>query len=512
MPTTSGLDATFPYPTAKIARIKDARLGLLRYALTCIIIVYVVGFQILWKGNHLETREIAGVNQLQLDHPTSNNCNPRHVECMQNFTSLSRLPYCAQSHAAGSIKLPCEYWDAQKLSQLTDQGLMIPTHISTFYQTDGCKPSAANNWTCVGYLYDYLDKKGNTQSNRGAATPIDDIFIADVERYTLLIDHSAHFSSGPQTYASRMQGYWLDCKHEGESDAGCSRVPIKCVHANCVKGSAEAQTTESRPTFRGDQRSLSLAGASNHEWHDEEEDGDAFAALQVQTGKELYTSRGSQSRTITTPISEVAIPAHETRISEPAISDPRPQGNLESVGVAAIAEGDVFSIGMLLRAANVSLDRRKHDVPSWVGGSYRSSGFVLLIRIHYTNIESWLGMKVLPWANTGPNMHYTYGISKHSSQDDFMLRQVHSRGPDDPKQARVVKEYHGIRVMIEQSGSVAVWDNIQLLLILTTTLALMAVANCITETVALHCMPESDKYWSIKFERPKATKEVEGSD
>jgi len=109
-------------------------------------------------------------------------------------------------------------------------------------------------------------------------------------------------------------------------------------------------------------------------------------------------------------------------------------------------------------------------------------------------------------------MHYTYGISKHSSQDDFMLRQVHSRGPDDPKQARVVKEYHGIRVMIEQSGSVAVWDNIQLLLILTTTLALMAVANCITETVALHCMPESDKYWSIKFERPKATKEVEGSD
>lgn len=195
-----------------------------------------------------------------------------------------------------------------------------------------------------------------------------------------------------------------------------------------------------------------------------------------------------------------------TPASAPGTKAPARAENLESLGVVSLGQGDIFSIGMLLKAANVSLDMRRHHVPAWVGGSYRSSGFVLVIRIHYSNVEPWLGLKVLPWNFMGPTLHYSYRITKHASHDDFMLRQVHERGQSELKGSREVKEFHGIRILIEQSGSVAVWDNIQLLLILTTTLALTAVAHCITDTVALHFMPESDAYRAIKYERPRAKK------
>jgi len=513
------LDTVVPYPTPKIARIKDSKLGLLRYALMFLIMVYVVGYQIMWRGNHLETQDLAGVYQLQLDHPTRNYCDPIDVECMQNFTSMSALPYCSQSPEAGPIKLPCKYFDAQQLWQLTDQGMMIPTHMSTFYQTRGCVPSIDNDWSCVGWLYDFLDKNGQVQEKRGQASPISDIFIADLERYTLLIDHSARAGGGTRSYASDMVGYWLDCNTDDDADTGCVPRPISCGHESCLDKTyslPETRGAESRPTFRGDRRSLSFVQTGSKvkskrrkesraseqmapgESHD---DSDAMAALQLEKGEDLLQSRGLQSSR--------ADNETEPEATEPdGHKVPARVNNLGSLGAVSLLQGDIFTIGMLLRAANVSLDNRRHNVPSWVGGSYRSSGFVLVIRIHYTNIESWLGLKVLPWIPSGPTMHYTYRITKHASHDDFMLKHVRPGGKGEPKNSRVVTEYNGIRVLIEQSGSVAVWDNIQLLLILTTTLALMAVATCITDCVALNCMPESAAYHAVKFERPRSEKKA----
>jgi len=514
----SGLDSLFPYPTQKIARIRDSRIGLLRYALMSLILIYVVGYQIMWRGNHLEMHDMAGVYEMQLDQPTRNSCNAMNVECMQNFTSLSQLSYCSQCPESGPIKLPCQYWDAHQLGQLTDGGLMIPTHVSTYYQTNGCKPSAANNWTCVGWVWDFLDKKGQVQSKpRGQASPANEVFVADVERFTVTIDHSVRSTLGHRYYASDMVGYVLDCDQD-ESDAHCVARPIACRHSKCkaqTLGENRA-TSESVLKFRGDRRSLSLAGTKaatsqklrrspdmntlepdieDDEWdgreqNEHDDEADDVAALQLQKGED----RAGKGPTTPTPES-----------SDAPHGAPGRAENIESLGVVSIAEGDMFSIGELLKAANVSLDRRRHHVPSWVGGTYRSSGFVLVIRVHYSNIESWLGAKVLPWNVFGPTMHYTYRITKHASHDDFMLSKVHAGGSTAPKHSRKLTEFHGIRVLIEQSGSVAVWDNIQLLLILTTTLALMAVSTCITDTIAMNCMPQSEEYSSIKFERPKKT-------
>jgi len=535
----NGIGGKFPYPTVKTARIKDSRLGLARYAFMVLIFVYVVGYQIMWRGNHLEMHDLTGVYQLNFDHPTMKSCDSTNVECGQNFTSLSKLSYCSQAPESAPIKLPCQYWDAHQLGQLTDQGLMIPSHILTFYQQNGCKPSAANNWTCNGWLYDFLDNKGHVQPKRRQASPASEIFVADVERFTLTIDHSVRSTLGHRYYPSEMVGYILDCEHENKSDNACIPRPIPCGHKSCMPPTLvqNRAAIEDHQEFRGDRRSLTLLGLGDGahtverkrqsrsfsktalEPDIEDAEPDNVAVLQLQGGEELL--RKTQSAAAQ-PGSTPAAPApaddkagegeddQEDKWGE--VAAPGRAIDIESLGAVSIPEGDLFSIGQLLKAANVSLDKRRHNVASWIGGTYRSSGFVLVIRIHYSNVESWLGTKVLPWNPAGPSLHYTYRITQHASHDDYMLSKVHDGGSSLPKNTRILSEFHGIRVLVEQTGSVATWDNIQLLLILTTTLALSAVATFITDTLALNCMPQSEEYSAIKFEAPKKSEAKAGDD
>jgi len=477
--------------------------------------------------------ELTGVYQLRFDHPTMNSCDSTNVECGQNFTSLSKLSYCSQSPDSSAVKKPCEYWDCNQLGQLTDSRLMIPTHILTYYQNNGCHPAAGNNWSCNGWLYDYLDTKGQIQPKRRQAKPASEIFVADVERFTLTIDHSVRSTLGHRFYPSEMVGYILDCDQTiATRDSGCVPRPIACAHKNCLPKTLlqnQVQREESSK-FRGDRRSLTLPGRGSSvrkvkpkrqfmasrkkslEADIEDTEPDTVAVLQLQGGKELLLNSQSataQRRSTPAPTDDKA-EEREEHIADTwgEAEAPGRATDIESMGAVSRDGGDMFSIGRLLKAANVSLDKRRHNVASWIGGTYRSSGFVLVIRVHYSNVESWLGTKVLPWNPTGPNLHYTYRVTKHASHDDYMLSKVHDGGSDLPKNTRILQEFHGIRVLIEQTGSVAAWDNIQLLLILTTTLALSAVATFITDTLALNCMPQSEEYSAIKFEPARQKSEA----
>merc|ERR1719217_1923825 len=125
---------------------------------------------------------------------------------------------------------------------------------------------------------------------------------------------------------------------------------------------------------------------------------------------------------------------------------------LDKDGMISDTFGDVFLVSKLLDMANMSLDaRRPHfredDFPPGVSASYRSSGFILVVRVFYTNDESWIGLKCFPWNKWGPNIHYIYSITKHASDDDYVLSKMHVL--NQTSQERVVKNYHGIRVMVE---------------------------------------------------------------
>lgn len=493
----SPLDQFFPYPTPKIARIKDSRLGLLRLSLIFGISAYVLLYQIMWKGNHLEMAEITGVHQMTLSHPTKGNCNPMDVSCMQNFSSMSELPYCAQSPIQSSIHLPCEFWDAASLRQITDEGMLIPTHYSQFKQTQGCKPSVVNNWTCVGWLYDFMDKKGHVQLVRGQAKPLRDIFIADVERFTLRIDHSVKSHVGARAYDYQMAGSLLECT----SSSNCTQRPLVCTR---TEGCPDGPLIANAPLVNQKPSPPRVRGSSS-----------PLALLQTDVKPGKWAPARSRSKPDAKQRQRPVLAADKDTQRSPSAATNETSGTpglwAPELIFESTDEGDVFSIATLLRAANVSMDQRRHSAPSYIGGSYRSSGFVLVIRLYYSNHEPWLGLKVWPWRKEGPQMRYTYRITKHASHEDFVLRKV---APGSTSENRTIDEYHGIRILLEQSGVIAVWDDLQLLLILTTTLALMAISSCITDTAALYILPQKDEYWAIKYERPrkKQAYEIQDSD
>lgn len=360
---------------------------------------------------------------------------------------MSTLEYCRQHNFTGTYQKPCEYWDAVSLMKRTTEGTLVPTRAMTFMQQRGCIPSEKNDWSCGGPLYQFMTSEHKTEEasdENSYARPIRDVFIADVDRFKLLLDHSAHSDAGVSAYSFEMAGQWLYCNDPDKGDEQCTRSPLICDETACPEGSISS--------------------------------ADLLASQDVPVGGILVQN---QSATVST---NVDVPK-----------------NASHKHVLSTRHGDVITVSQLLSAAGVNLDMPE----SQSNETFRSGGFALVVRILYSNDEPWIGMKVFPWRSTGPPMHYTYHIRKHATALTH-LREVVSENVERgfSNETRIVNEYHGVLFIVEQYGSIKVWDTTHLLVILTTTLALLAVANCILEVVAMRCLDESTSYEHLKYESP----------
>lgn len=224
------------YPTAKIVRIRNLKLGVLRWALLASVFGYIIFYQILFKGNHLNLAPVKGVHGFRLQHPTVSECDDFRLSCAPDFASMSTLEYCRQHNFTGTYQKPCEYWDAVSLMKRTTEGTLVPTRAMTFMQQRGCIPSEKNDWSCGGPLYQFMTSEHKTEEasdENSYARPIRDVFIADVDRFKLLLDHSAHSDAGVSAYSFEMAGQWLYCNDPDKGDEQCTRSPLICDETAC---------------------------------------------------------------------------------------------------------------------------------------------------------------------------------------------------------------------------------------------------------------------------------------
>lgn len=452
-------DDVLAYQTPKVVKIRERKLGCMKITLMVIIIFYILIFTVFFQGKHLKVGGINGVFRLTLQHPTKNMCNPFHMACKHNFTKLQELPYCSQSDKEGAlVKRECQYWDMLDLVRPSDQGMFIPTRVETFHQKRACEPSAANNWECSGYLYQFVNKDGEVASGEGAAEPHSDVFMAEPERFTLLVDHSFRGSKGVSRDDFSMNGYWLDCPAvepgQAEDRSACKANPVYCVHNNCPDGAPKmGQEKESLLEFASAVVDKSVAFSRR----------DSFVTGQA--------SELEQERSLST----ARILASE---NQPAV---------------AVKKGDVFSLKHLMEIAHYD---DFDGAGGFKEGSVRSRGTVLVISIEYTNVQKWMGLMVNPWNPFGPRPWYHYRVTKRPVYD-YMVRDT----SDDPaKSTRKVREWHGIRVVVEQNANIAVWDTAQLILTLTTALGLLAVSNAITDFLAISVFKRGKEYADCKYE------------
>ena len=138
------VDSLFAYPTVKIVRIRDSRLGLFKMFLIFCITLYV-GLIQLWKDSgYLATEKVSGITRFTLQQPTVNDCSPTNADCMNDFDPLSELAYCSQSSLpyAGE-KNPCQYYENVGLQQMFESSILVTTRVTTRAESLVCNATLA---------------------------------------------------------------------------------------------------------------------------------------------------------------------------------------------------------------------------------------------------------------------------------------------------------------------------------------------------------------------------------
>eukprot|EP00929_Paragymnodinium_shiwhaense_P050020 TRINITY_DN25210_c0_g1_i1.p1 TRINITY_DN25210_c0_g1~~TRINITY_DN25210_c0_g1_i1.p1 ORF type:complete len:500 (-),score=73.04 TRINITY_DN25210_c0_g1_i1:120-1619(-) len=454
------LDSTFAYQTPKVVKIQDRTLGLLRIGLMLAIFVYIVVFNMWYKGQHFLMSDVNGIFRLQWQEPVRHKCNPLDIDCDADFQSTTELPYCKDfSGPASDVELTsktCAFYDARELPVNLLGGVLIPTRIKTFRQVRNCQDESQN----CRRKYSYVDAQGKVQQGKGEAMPVADNFVVDIEDFTMLVDHSFSTANGKVKLDDyNMQGYWKPCPGD---DKRCERKQMICAHDSCSKeqdSDAKTMFTQMRALRSEVPEPTSL----NHSRH-RRAPAASFTQLSMSTEAETLENRswaGQLHR-------GAGVADHDGEKGEKVLS---------------IEDGDVFSLKNLLAMAGMSLD----DVTNTE--SVRDRGSAIVVKIQYNNMHPW---QLLQPQNPP---EYTVSVTRRPVMT-FKQTDVVSEDAD----GRVLQIKYGVYIIIQQVGRIGTFDAVNLLITLAAATTLLAVSNVLTDMLALYALPRKEIYTELKYE------------
>ena len=410
--TICGTDVSdlFAYSTTKYIKIRDARLGLLHYGLMFLIVVYILVYQLIGKLGYLKFNDAQNTVRLTLQEPTQN-CNPNDADCQDRFSSLSSLPYCCAQNSSCSFNsdgsCSCDYRTSFKdynctwlggsdASVTRESSIVVATFIHEYTQTlnNTCFSSYPSGANACDHLW-----IGDAEAS---------LFAADIESFTLLIDHSVTSpKSGLATTSRQMQGM-LFVGNNGNDDSSAKAIKDGLCQ--------------------------------------------------------------STSNAVTAP--EGGINADRS----PCYIPPNLAAGL-----------DYFSIGTLLQATGVTLEGESYPGS---GHSARYEGLTINLLIDYSNSKDWHGLQ--------ENISYLYkpSVVPQSTFKTTVLSPLSLSGSK-----RLKKDVHGVLFEVRPSGQLAVFDFTQLLLQLTTSLTLLALATVGVNILAQYVLRYRHYYSEALYDR-----------
>jgi len=165
--------------------------------------------------------------------------------------------------------------------------------------------------------------------------------------------------------------------------------------------------------------------------------------------------------------------------------------------IFAIPDGDIFKLGKLLELAGLDLDASEKN-----GEPLRERGTRLKINVEFANLFPWTGV-------TTPG--YIYKVVEVPMEEMKTELYTHSQPPSE-SETRTMENRHGIYLDATVGGSFGFFDIVFLLVMLTTSLALLATGTTLIDVVAdylpgLHL--KKDKYQYIY---PEGEGPAEGSE
>jgi len=452
------VDKLFAYQTGRVVKIYDRTLGLVKNTLTFAIFVYIFIFNIWYKGSHFAFSPVEGIARLQWQEPTQK-CNPYHTDCEANYQGIKDLPYCKQytGGQAAPMQRECDYFDARELPINVMDGVLLPTYVAKYKQVRACPIGAVN----CAVKWRYANADGSLQTGDGYAKFTDSKFVADAEDFTLLIDHTFRTGNGKVRKDDfDMQGYWRQCDADRTD---CDTKPIKCVHSKCED--MHMNTKGSAASF------LDFARTSrNSTWAREH-------VLKPRSSQGRLAPELDDEERDTTDLA--------TAINMAAVSHLQTNG---LPGVIAIQDGDVLTLSTLLAMAGDSLDATLQYDGAARSGTPRDRGMALVVTIKYENLVRWTLFRPSnpPW--------YTISVTAMPA-DTFKHSEVIQVDSDH----RDVRLSYGTMVIVKQTGNLAFFDPMFALISFTSAMALLAVANTLTELLMLNILPQKEKYQVLKY-------------
>eukprot|EP00928_Gymnodinium_smaydae_P055416 TRINITY_DN38974_c0_g1_i1.p1 TRINITY_DN38974_c0_g1~~TRINITY_DN38974_c0_g1_i1.p1 ORF type:complete len:469 (-),score=33.61 TRINITY_DN38974_c0_g1_i1:110-1516(-) len=446
----SWMNENVTYNTIKYVSIMQWQLGFMRYAIMVGVGAWLVVYKMLFLGQHLINREIDANVRLTLNTPRFGLplCDDMSRHCNHAFQSLSDLPYCLQCSARPfpeSYIKQCKYYDTLSVfSESNREKTMILTYLADYHQVVDCVPSVENDFSCDG-IYRFLQQHigmndARTQNTSSKdAFPIEEFFVADIERYTLHVEHSFHTTSGSKRiqkfFVKDMPGGW--CQMQGEATQ-CKWHPSLCIANECSEGSL---TT--------DMLNVSVE-------YDDERGRDATSRF----WKRPNSLRANDYPMLTWNAS------------------------------------DVFTVGGILDMAGIKLDV---DANTSEEQSLRKSGLTIEMQIEYTNVHPWIGLWVWPWSASKPDYTFKFRQVPEMLAPDVIVSEDSSKLVQG-RAGSIRHHKKGILLKVTQIGSLLEWDTFSLLVLVSATGSLWLGIQLALDLFLLYLSNYAAKYTEIIYD------------
>jgi len=460
-------DEILAYTTPRVCWVRDRYVGFCYYVLLLLAMCWVLIGQILWRNEHFQLKDVRGIPRLWVSHPTLNQCDPNEVGCKPEFQPISSLPYCLENPSASATHpARCKYGD--KFSLLPDgintNRVFIPTVEIVMEEKRSCKPSRENKYKCDA-LYVKNEKSDEVYYMNETRVK----YYANVEDYVLQFTSTYHRGDISGTSLKHAGFYW-DCQDERKT--GDRSWNERLSEPNKFDSCNEKILKEIK----------CLPGAACKKEHLKKnklvlmEDADAWKSTEYTGGQNLRASAVKLNTKVVTAAS-----LEGTRIKkEPYRPTP---------SVFATTHGDTFKLGKLLELADADLDRHYN----MDGFTTRMAGTVIEVEVVYENLRRFLSSFGLS------QVRYAYKVVEKKLP--YISREwlAHVQPVDHPDSRRYVVQ-HGVVVVFTVSGVFGFFSIVYLLIMLTTSMTLLATAHKITDLFSIYGHPRKKNYFHLKYE------------
>mmetsp|Transcript_86438 Transcript_86438/g.225522 ORF Transcript_86438/g.225522 Transcript_86438/m.225522 type:complete len:482 (-) Transcript_86438:88-1533(-) len=217
------IDDVFAYKSTKSVEIRDHRLGCFYHLALLGAVGYIGLYTLAYNLAYLEFHSPTGSIRLKLQQPTVGGCDPEANSCADSFPATNQLMYCCQDNCTRVLGDPgacrCSYrpgfkhYDCQFMD---GDSAGIPQRGSIFIATKTKVEKQSINQNCTKAGVQDCPKLWHIDS-------ISSSFVAGIETFTLLADHSAQVPSLKFFEQARdLQGYLQVPKRGRAQERLCS--------------------------------------------------------------------------------------------------------------------------------------------------------------------------------------------------------------------------------------------------------------------------------------------------